>query len=82
MRGHPLTKAQLGQLLAVYTERGIKGARPLAIKFGIAPRYVARVARENGVTNNRARNDCVIMPKSTHEDPRWAWAIQRGSVSA
>lgn len=85
MRGSSLTKEQRETLLHAYRDKGFQAAKPLAISFGIAPRYVARLARENGITGNYFRGQLGVMAtvkKQKYIDKRWKIAIERGAVTA
>jgi hypothetical protein len=79
MRGHPLTKRQIEELLSSYRNMGLQATKQLAISFGIAPRYLARLARRNGYANNYQYGR-VYVRKSSWQDPRWQRAIERGAI--
>jgi len=83
MKGGPkLTPVQRQQLLKCYLEHGFQAARPLAESFGVRAKYLARLARNNGHTNNYQRKHRTAVRKATPHDPRWQWAIARGPVVA
>jgi DNA-binding CsgD family transcriptional regulator len=84
MRGHPLTKEQREELLISYQNRGFRATKQLAISFGISPRYIARLARMNGIINNYSRGQIATIKvrKPAYTDKRWGWACERGGVVA
>ena len=56
MKGVPLTDKKRKHILDVYySEEGYRAAKPLAIQYGIAPRHIATLARENGTAGYAAR---------------------------
>lgn len=69
-------------LIRIYVEKGYHAAKPLAIKYGVNPRYLAEMARNAGAKKKPVFGDQHIHPKSTHNDPRWARAIAVGVVVA
>ena len=77
---YKLNPAKRDELLKLYLAQGYEAAKPLAESYGIQARYLARLARRNGYHNNYVRKDRVKVKKSSPQDPRWNWAIERGSV--
>lgn len=77
-----LTPEQRQELVEVYRAGGYAAAKPLAIQFGVAPRYIARLARAKGVKNNYCRGVVSRVKKHKFTDLRWRWAIERGGVIA
>lgn len=75
-----LTEAQRQELLTAYLANGFTATKPMAIAYGIAPRYLARLARRAGHTHNYPRTRAA--PKSKYKDPRWQRAIANGAVIA
>ena len=73
-----LTKEAINDLLDTYATRGGDAARALASKYGIKPVYVKKLAVKHGVKARRVGP----RPKKVRgqDDPRWQWAISRGSV--
>jgi len=82
MRGAKLTDEQRDLLLSTYRDGGYAAAKPLAIEFRVAPRYVARLARDHGIKNNYARGKVSIVKQQRYTDKRWKWAVERGVVIA
>lgn len=80
MRGIPLSQEQIDELLSIYRRDGYQAAVPIAKSFGIAPRYIARLARRMGYVNNYYGRNGTKIKKSNWSDPRWQWAIERGPV--
>lgn len=79
-KGPWLTPEQREALIASYTNHGLEATKPLALSFGIKTRTIAAVARRAGKSTPRQR--AVIVKRRPAIDPRWSWAVQRGSVSA
>lgn len=70
-----ITAEQREQLVRVYIEGGIRAAGPLAVSMGVSRKYPGILA----ITSGRRRKG--YGPRDT-KDPRWKWAIERGSVIA
>lgn len=70
-----LTKDQRAELVGVYTQDGMKGVEALARRYGVTAKHVANIASDMGIRRQPNR-------RQTEQDPRWSWAIERGSVRA
>ncbi len=82
MKSTRLTTEQRDLLLSTYRDKGFTAAKPLAIQFQVAPRYIARLARDHGIKNNYTRGKVSLVKQQKYTDKRWRWAIERGSVVA
>jgi hypothetical protein len=80
-----VTPEQRHQLIQIYLHMGFCVASQLCVEWGVSALYAAREAKERGIDIKRPRKS---MGKSDsavgvdHLDPRWAWAVERGSVVA
>ena len=83
-----VTPAQRQQLLEYYLKYGMKATEPLCKELGVSNRYPASVASVYGKRRPkyRAGTKYKDTPKAdpawNQHDPRWAWAIERGTVIA
>lgn len=75
-----LTKQQAKHLLEVYRTEGRAAAEAIAPNYGVKPSYVRCLAFKHGV---RAKTISGPRWRPSHkrdDDPRWAWAVERGQV--
>lgn len=70
-----ITESQREQLVRVYLESGLRVAGPLAISMGVSPKYPGILASTSGRRRPGQKG-------TDMNDPRWAWAIQRGAIIA
>lgn len=93
MRGNPAktTEEQRLEILRVYKHGGVRAAESLCISLGLSRRYYSSLASARGVAVRKSRpltpaekeQMRAMRPRGDdHLDPRWQWAISRGSVIA
>lgn len=78
MARHFMTEAQRNEVLRVYVMEGYEASKPLAIKYGVNPHYIAELARRRGFYGNRQSRRF----KDSKRDPRWERARAIGLVVA
>lgn len=76
MARHFMTEAQRNEVLRVYVMEGYEAVKPLAIKYGVNPHYIAELARRRGFYGNRQSRRY----KDSKRDPRWERARAIGMV--
>lgn len=81
MRGKRLTPEQIRLLMDTYRHHGYAAAKPLAIQFGVQPRYVASLARVYGIKHH-SREVVAMVTTQKYTDKRWRWAVERGAIIA
>lgn len=82
-----ITPRQRHQLIQVHLHLGYEASRPLCLEYGVARNYAAKMASEIGLlpplyTKRRGAKRSVKFEVVDHNDHRWAWAVERGSVVA
>jgi len=70
-----ITKEQRQHLLDTHRKGGIAASAPLARELGVESKYGQKLAHRAKDRPSRPSR------RTDHNDPRWAWAIERGSVS-
>lgn len=81
-----ITDKQRDELLRLYLSDGREAAGALAVKYGVSPKYPSSLAAALGLhrprwrKGNRYKDNKIDHTRSLN-DPRWAWAIERGSVT-
>jgi hypothetical protein len=70
-----LSKRKRDELMAIYAEHGMKGVEPHAKRAGVTAKHIANISSDAGYRRNPNK-------RQTEQDPRWAWAKQRGGVIA
>lgn len=85
-----ITEALRREILHVYKSEGPSVASAFCVKVGLCKHYYSALAHRRGLTvikskrltaeQKSAMRSVVQMDDSA--DPRWAWAINRGQVSA
>lgn len=83
MRERKLTNEQREQLLQAYLKCR-RSAYDLAISLGVHKTYPAALAFSRGIKSNAPyiRGEPQLRYRDDHDDPRWAWARERGEVIA
>lgn len=80
-RARKVTKEVRHQLIQVHLHLGYDVSRPLCIEYGLQRDYAAKQAFEQGFSQRyKPRGGGDIAMGVNHNDPRWAVAIERGSV--
>lgn len=67
-----MSKEQRQEVLSVYLSSGYEAAKPLAIKYGVNPHYIAELARRRNFKGNHKRR--------WRLDPRWERAKVIGEI--
>lgn len=77
-----ITEEQRQQILSVFRSDRRK-AIDLALSFGLSRSYPTALAHHRGIKTSAPRL-CTFQPRkvcrSDWDDPRWAWAIDRGAI--
>lgn len=83
-----ITPEQQHELLQVYLHLGHGPSAELGIEYGVSPKYASSIAASLGMgrplwrAGNRYKDDHTQRSTKGHDDPRWARAIERGTVTA
>lgn len=82
-----ITPEQRHQLIQVHLHLGYEASRPLCLEFGVARDYAAKMASEANLLvptycKRRGAKRSVKFEVVDHNDHRWKWAVERGSVVA
>ena len=88
MRGRNIPVEVRNEILRVYQRDGIDAAGKLAVLNGLTYRYPSKIASRYGVPHKRSRKYTAAEKaafrnrgrRDDSNDPRWAWAIERGAV--
>lgn len=74
---------QRHQLVQIFLHMGYAESVRVCIEAGLHGKYAALQAREMGLSRKKVfRGGGDIANSIDHNDHRWAWAIERGSVIA
>ncbi len=81
MRGHSLTPDQIDELIRSYIAKGTKGTADLAKRCGVDRKYPSTLARIHARKYNYQPKNFQWQATRDHNDKRWAWAVERGSIA-
>lgn len=71
------------RLVQIHLHMGKDESARQCVKYGLSPRYAAKEASAAGLLRPRKyTGGGDIAFTVDHNDPRWAWAVERGPVIA
>lgn len=78
------------EIMRVYVAEGHKAAQAMCDGLGLSPRYASSIASSLGIAPKRKKHKLTEEQRQQlrsmrhvddSNDPRWAWAIERGAVT-
>jgi hypothetical protein len=78
-----VTPERSHELLQIYLHMGDAIAERDCVEAGVSAMYASHVAHEAGLGRRfKVRGSGNVATRVRHDDPRWRWAVERGTVIA